>query len=301
METFKQGRDHSKSSPKEIDDCYDSDAEISSFNEDLIKQIAVKDQTIKDLREKLISRDSEWADKYTGQQATIDSLEKMVSETEGIHARLWDACVQLVGLVNSKNAFDGFEVMHMEDLVHELEESKKAYEMLEEKYDFAEDLIVLADMESDKLREQLSRHFIMDCEARDVQIKKDKIDTVKEFKHLWESTGARGMPREVQLLTTDFITNVFMPITCEACAAEIRRPLTISQVAYSMGYNDFLIDDLQTIGNIASDTYLRINGHRPPKRLQCSGGNYLLVNSYTTDERTLIEDAIETFVMSRFG
>jgi hypothetical protein len=79
-----------------------------------------------------------------------------------------------------------------------------------------------------------------------------------------------------------------------AAGAEPRMPLTISGVAADLGFRRLDGGQLAAVGKTAASLYRALHGQGPPKHLQYVDGAPRNVNSYTTEDRDLLEEAVRT-------
>ena len=106
-----------------------------------------------------------------------------------------------------------------------------------------------------------------------------------------------------RLFLEDTARNMFMRYASlvtgvESTAVETRLPLTLSDVAAQLGYKKLNEYELSAIGKKAARLYRKKHGRDPPKHAQYVGGAVRDVNSYTTDDRELVEQAVKQAMAS---
>ncbi len=78
----------------------------------------------------------------------------------------------------------------------------------------------------------------------------------------------------------------------EVAEGEVRLPLTLSGVAAELGHKKLGQGELAAIGKVAARLYREAHGEAPPKHVQYVDGAARQVNSYTTEDRDILEEAV---------
>ena len=143
---------------------------------------------------------------------------------------------------------------------------------------------------------ELSNHAEADAQMRQVELRTQRLDYVGQFIDKFKSVTKKArLPPPVQSLITDFMSN-------EMLEDLSTRFLTVGKVAFEMLHYELPIDRLAKVGIYASDKYLEVYAHRPPKYNRFVGGNPVIeVNYYTDTDRWIIEDAIKRERLDNLG
>ena len=143
---------------------------------------------------------------------------------------------------------------------------------------------------------ELSNHAEADAQMRQVELRTHRLDYVDQFIDKFKSVTKKArLPPPVQSLITDIMSN-------ELLEDLSTRFLTVGKVAFEMLHYELPIDRLAKVGIYASDKYLEVYAHRPPKYNRFVGGNPAIeVNYYTDTDRWIIEDAIKRERLDQMG
>ena len=143
---------------------------------------------------------------------------------------------------------------------------------------------------------ELSDRAEVNAQMRQVELRTQRLDYVDQFIAKFKSVTKKArLPPPVQSLVTDFMSN-------ELLEDLSTRFLTVGKVAFEMLHYELPIDRLAKVGIYASDKYLELYAHRPPKYNRFVGGNPAVeVNYYTEADRRIIEDAIKRERLDHLG
>ena len=152
----------------------------------------------------------------------------------------------------------------------------------------------------EQLRRYRAETMMIEEDARRAAL--DNVELAVKRMQAWAAEEAD--PRH-RLFLEDTTRNMFMRYGAlatgtEAQEVEVRLPLTISEVAAQMGHKRLTSGQLAAIGKLAARLYREAHGEAPHKHLQYVDGAARQVNSYTTADRELLEEAVR-LAMSACG
>ena len=143
---------------------------------------------------------------------------------------------------------------------------------------------------------ELSDRAEVDAQMRQVELRAQRLNYVQKFIEKFKSvTKKTKLPPPVQSLITDFMSNELLEDLSE-------RYLTVGKVAFELLNYELPIERLAKAGLYASDKFLEIYDHRPPKYNRFVGGNPAIeVNYYSEADRWIIEDALKRERLDHIG
>ena len=133
-----------------------------------------------------------------------------------------------------------------------------------------------------------------------LEIHKQKMDNIQQFQSLM--TGLRNDPAidvRTRLKLEDMAKNDIMQPDHQRLALENGestnlKSISIGEVAASMGYKNLAHSESIRIGNEATRLYReRHGGETPPKHAQWVDGAERMINSYTEQDRDILEKAVK--------
>ena len=86
---------------------------------------------------------------------------------------------------------------------------------------------------------------------------------------------------------------------CDSRAEPLAEPLSITEVARQLGLKRPEHGELTAIGKEVKKLYQQKHHCDPPQHKQCVDSQERLVNSYTEEDRDLLEDAVKQHVNKR--
>ena len=144
---------------------------------------------------------------------------------------------------------------------------------------------------------------IMDERTKNQQL---AITACAEIERIRDPSNATNLDERTRLMVQDAMQNSILnsmqvvPFTGGQAATKEEvsqnKPISISSVAKELGYN-VSTNDSKRIGVDLKKRYFKLHGKAPSKHDQLCDGRVTLVNSYTEQDRPLVEQALHAYFL----
>jgi hypothetical protein len=139
----------------------------------------------------------------------------------------------------------------------------------------------------------------LEIERRRIENKKQKMDNIQQFQSLM--MGLRNdqvLDVRTRLKLEDMAKNDIMQpdhkrLALENGESNNLKSISIGEVAAAMGYKNLAHGDSIRIGNEATRLYREKHGEAPSKHAQWVDGAERMINSYTEQDRDILEKAVK--------
>jgi len=310
-----------------VDDDDDPDAEISRFNQGLVRQLAAKDEMIQDLRERLHVCDSKWTKRFTEQQMVLDALENAMCTTENISTQLVEACgqkdreiahrqltvtTQCGSLLAAKD--NAWEQKLKEAVLDVKKTSAAEVEKVVQVESELRAKLILSDEHIEKLNEeklvmqtdyediialhayeasvelQRTKEMLKDADPDPFMIQRKKLEYIDLLEQKFKDSAPDG---NLDSRTVLLIKDKRLSVLGQGSTMPLKA-LSVSEVADSLGYA-LTRDQLCEVGKPIGNRYRSIHGERPEKHSQYVNGKSTIVNNYYETDRWLLEEELKKY------
>ena len=126
----------------------------------------------------------------------------------------------------------------------------------------------------------------------EMEIVKEKVAWLKEMADNEEDSRHRMFIEDTRKNMFMRYANMVTDGLATGNCVEVRQPLSISGVAADMGFTKLGAGQLSAIGKVAASMYREMYDKNPPKHPQFVDGATRNVNSYTSEDRDILTEAV---------